>query len=411
MVRFSIIEYVKNIIYNIISIILLAGTFVSCTIFTSNISAQTKMNRFFEPYLDKNSIITGYMGQGFDVEELGLIKLEKALCNQEIMTSCEEIGDLDTCLVYDEYVMENLTPKLKKGKIVTDGSGELMNILVSENNAGVAVGDIINFYFYVKEENVDVNKPASQIRVSAKVTGIIESGQKLFMGNGVSASSDMSLKDVIGTYHYEQLGESIVIIPEKELSKVPGKMFIENHRCIFKFQSDITSEERLDNYRKLIECETRYGFSSLAEIIPPMSDFVEMHEQETLDIIVTNIPICIAITILILVCIICMISIRNANNMRYYATLHICGMPIRNAFVLSGVEMGINSILAIIVSVSIIKIQMSNKIFGEINCVLNPEQWAIIIGISAVIVTSTMVSTLKTLKERSPMSVLRDTAY
>ena len=130
-----------------------------------------------------------------------------------------------------------------------------------------------------------------------------------------------------------------------------------------------------------------------------------------MDIILTNAPLCGAIVVLVIVCIICMISIRNARSMKYYATLYICGMPIRNAVWLSGVEMVVNCILAIILGVSVVKIQMSNEIFGEINCMLNVEQWAIIIAISLVMVVSATLTTLKTLKERSPMSVLRDTAY
>ena len=54
---------------------------------------------------------------------------------------------------------------------------------------------------------------------------------------------------------------------------------------------------------------------------------------------------------------------------------------------------------------------MSNEIFGEINCMLNIEQVAIMMGISLVMVISATLTTLKTLKVRSPMSVLRDTAY
>lgn len=407
MINFGISEYVKNIVYNIVSILLLASAFVASTIFTSNVSEQLRYNRFFEPYINENSIITGRMGNQYTVEKLGLVKVEKVLYAQEWLSESEELEDLGTCLVYEDYVMENLTPRLKEGEIVADGSGEFLNILVSENSSGIGVGDIIEIRF----DAVEGYDEGRRFTMPAKVTGIFESGQKLFFGNGIEIYNNMPMKEILGTYHYEQMGKSMVIVPQKDMDKLPEPAAVDCWRSLIKFEDDITEEERNANYRKLAEYDKAINRITLIDAYPEMSDFVETQERETKDVFMTNIPMCIAITILILVCIICMISIRNANNMRYYATLHICGMPIRNAFVLSGVEMGINSILAIIVSVSIIKIQMSNKIFGEINCVLNPEQWAIIIGISAVIVTSTMVSTLKTLKERSPMSVLRDTAY
>ena len=83
MINFGISEYVKNIVYNIVSILLLASAFVASTIFTSNVSEQLRYNRFFEPYINENSIITGRMGNQYTVEKLGLVKVEKVLYAQE----------------------------------------------------------------------------------------------------------------------------------------------------------------------------------------------------------------------------------------------------------------------------------------------------------------------------------------
>lgn len=407
MIRFGIEEYVKNILYNIISFILLAGTFVATTIFTSNISEQAKMSDFYEPYLDENSVFTGYMGSQFDVEKLGLVKLDKVLYTQEISCECYEMSDFMEALVYEEYVMDKLMPKLKKGKIVTNGSGELLNILVTENSAGIDVGDVIELEFYTVEGMME----GRSIVLPAKVTGVVESGQKLFYGNGVRISNSMSLNDVIGTYNYEQLEYSMVIIPEQEMRKIPEEIFVDVGRSLFKFKDDITEEERYTNYRKILDYASEHGNATMIEAFPEMKTFVDMHKEENMTIILTNAPLCVAIIILVMVCIVCMISIRNANSMRYYATLYICGMPLRDAVILSGVEMAVNSLFSILLGTSIIEIQMKNKIFGKVNCMLNSEQWAIMIGISLVMIVAAMLTTRKTLKERSPMSVLRDTAY
>ena len=267
MIKFSINEYIKNIVYNIISVLLLTGTFVACTIFTSNISAQTRINRFFEPYFDEN--------------KTDLIKLQGVLKSQEMNVGSDDVDDLRNCLIYDEYVMDNLTPRLKEGKIVTDGSGDCINVLISENNSGIGVGDEIHVRFTTDEGYAK----AALLNLTVKVSGVIESGQKLFYGKGVCISHDMTLKDLMGTYHYEQLGESIMIIPEKELDKIPGKLYIESWRYVFKFQDDITEEERLENYRILLEEEGKIpgNLGSMMASIPEISAFVEMQEQETLD--------------------------------------------------------------------------------------------------------------------------------
>ena len=407
MVRFGIGEYIKNIFYNIISVLLLAATFVACTIFTSNISTQVRVNRFFETYIDENSIMTGPMGFGFNVEEIGLTKVDKVLYSREWISYSEELEDLSTCLVYDDYTMEKLTPRLKSGKIVTDGSGEMINAIISENGSGIKVGDVIEIAFFPKEGF----KEGRMIMVPVKVTGIFESGQRLFFGNGIEISRDMPMRDILGLYHYEQVGYSMVIIQEKELEKLPEEAVFESWRSVIKLQEDITKEERIENFRKLVEYEKTTDYGSNMEAFPEMSSFVERNEKETKYVFLTNLPLVIAITSLIALCIICMISIRNANSMKYYATLYICGMPLKNAMFFSGIEMAINSILAILLGTAIIEIQASREIFGEINCTLNIEQWLIIIGISVFMVVSVMGTTYKTLKEHSPMSVLRDTAY
>lgn len=407
MVRFGMGEYVKNILYNIISVILLAATFVAMVIFSSNISAQAKMNKFYKPYIDNDSVITGYMGSQFDIDKLGLVKLERALYSQEIQCYSTAVWDLKECIVYEEYVMKNLTPKLKEGKIVMNGSGDMLNVLITENRNGVAVGDVIELNFFT----VEGMEEGRTITIQAKVMGVIKSGQKLFYGNGVKISRNMSLNDVIGTHNFEQLGYSMIIIPEGEMMKISEEILWDAGRCLLKFQEDITEEERNYNYRKLIDYETQYGISGMIETFPQMSSFVELHKEETENIILTNAPLCVAIVILVAICIVCMVSIRNARSMKYYATLYICGMPLKNAMIFAGIEMAINSILAILLGTAIIEIQMKREIFGEINCVLNIEQWLIIIGISVFMIASVMITTFKTLKERSPMSVLRDTAY
>ena len=57
MIKFAIGEYIRNIGYNIISIFLLAVTFIACTIFLTNFSEQQRLNNYLSEYLDDNSII------------------------------------------------------------------------------------------------------------------------------------------------------------------------------------------------------------------------------------------------------------------------------------------------------------------------------------------------------------------
>ncbi len=402
MVKFSIGEYIRNIGYNIVSVLLLAVTFIACTIFLSNISAQQRMNSFLEPYLNKNSIIIAQLSPYFDVTEL--TKYEKAIMTREIFCASEDVNELNTCLLYSDYSMDKLTPRLKEGSLINDtySKDSLMQVLISENEAGVGEGDIINLEFYDYE--------GGTFDVPARVTGVVASGQKLLFGNGVRIGKTMESSDIFGTYSYEQLGYALVITTEKEFAKIPKPTPEVNFRCIIKFEDSITEEERQANFQKVMDFEYENG-TYTTEAFPEISTMVEQQQEEMRTLMIKYVPLTIAVFVLLGVCIICMVSIKNANSMRYYATLYICGMPYRNAVLMSGLEMFLNSILAVFLAVSFVVLQNKFLILGEINCSLDSIQMGLIMFICVTIVMCTMILTGSTLKERSPMNVLRDTAY
>ena len=406
MVKYTIGEYVRNIGYNIISILLLSVTFVACTIFLSNISAQRRMTDFLSPYLDENSIIIGELGYDFDVTEL--TGYEKSIMTREAFCGSDDLLMLKSCLVYNEYAMKKLTPRLAEGKLIekSESKDGMMQVLVTENGSGVGVGDIIELSFF-SEAGVMENKIIS---IPAKVTGVIASGQKLLFGNGVNISKTMESSDICGTYSYKQLGFELIVTTEDEFAKLPEKVIEQNYRCIVKFDENITEDERNANYQKVMEYERKNG-STGTGVFPETSYLVRMQKEEMKDLMVKYIPLTAALFVLVSVCIICMVAIKNANSMRYYATLYICGMPYKNAVVISGAEMLVNNLLAIVIALTFIVIQNKRFVLGEINCEPGSIQICVMLTISLVIVLCTMLMMRNTLKERSPMNVLKDTAY
>lgn len=402
MVGFSIGEYIRNAGYNIVSVLLLAVTFVVCTIFLSNISTQQRMNNFLKPYLNEDSIIIGTRGYDFDVTKM--TKYEKSIMTREVSVMSEEMGELRTCLVYNDYSMEKLTPRLLEGELIGSNQSQdgVMQVLISENSMGVGVGDVIEVEFF--------NYYGEKVKMPAKVTGIVASGQKLLFGNGVMISKSMDTNDIFGTYSYEQLEYALLITTEDEFAKVPEKVVEMNNRCIVKFKDNITKEERDANFQMVISYEHEHGNIG-TEVFPEMTKMVERQQKEIKAIMIKYVPLTVAVCVLIGGCIICMVSIKNANSMKYYACLYICGMPYQTASIMSAVEMTISCILGMIIAVTVIILQNKMVLFGEINCELGAGQVGIMAVICIVIILSTFFKTRKTLKERSPMNVLRDTAY
>ena len=401
MAKFGAGEYVRNIIYNVISVFLLAVTFIACTLFLSNVNAQLRYTKFIRPYLDENSIVIGRLGANFDVTELK--GYEKSIMTKEVYCESSDISCLENCLVYDDYAMEKFAPRLVSGEQISKNDSNLdeIQVLVSNNASGVTTGDLIEISFYGEKDT---------ITVKARVKGVIASGQKLLFGKRVSINKNMRVGDIFGTYNYEQQQYSIIITTEDELKKINENVFFDNYRCIVKFDDSISEEDSKENYQKVLEYE-RVNGSTGTDTFPETNVLVKDMEMELRDIMIENIPYCAAVLVLVIVCIVCMVSIKVSNSMRYYATLYICGMPYLNSVCISGVEMLINNVLAVILTVSFVGIQNKLLLFGEVNCNFGLLQIGVIVIIAIVVIVGTMFITGKTLKERSPMSVLRDTAY
>lgn len=402
MVRFTIGEYIKNIWYNVVTILIFAATFIVSTIFLSNISAQTRVYRFLKPYLNDQSIIIAML-EGFDINTLS--KVDKTLMTNELYCYSDDIKKLSTCVVYNEYAMENMTPRLSEGKHIdkVKADDNTIKILVSENKKGVGAGDIVTLEFF------DTN--ASIVKVNALVTGVIAEGQMLFMQNEY-IKSDMSVEELYLSYSYEQMQYPVVITTEEEINKIANEVTGMNYRCIVKFQDDITQEERQDNYDKIIGYEMdKHGYSTGTAIFPSSEKLCDRMEANLERTLMKYIPLTVAVFILIIVCVIGMVSIKTANSMRYYGTLYICGMPYSSAVIMTGVEMIINAIVALVISISLITIQNKLSIVGTINCEIGSLQAVVIAVMCIVTIGISMLMTRIVLKEKTPAAILTDTTY
>ena len=97
--------------------------------------------------------------------------------------------------------------------------------------------------------------------------------------------------------------------------------------------------------------------------------------------------------------------------MRYYAIMHMCGMKRGTTIRLSGTEMLINCIFAIMLAVSLIVIQNYHSIIGTINCEIGFIQILTMVTISILIIMTTMLVTNASIKECTTIEILKDTTY
>lgn len=400
MVKFSIAQYVKNAWYNIISVLIIALVLIISTIYISNIKEQTKFYRIVSPYLSENSLI---MSMQMDFDEDELIKLEKSLKCTTLSLYVHSSEPVQT-VVYNEKIMSELTPRLSRGEQIGQGAkyDDAIEVLISENSLGYDVGDYFTLYLYDYE-----NK--QEIPVKAVVKGVLSEGQRIFAESG-HAYAGMTYEDMYALNYHKQTGDNIVITTEDELAKLSFELGYEHQVCIYKFADDITPEELNANIITISEYEKQFRGATSA-MIYSVKDLARGMNEAYKNVMITYIPLTIGIFVLMATCIVGIIVIKTARNMKYYSILYMLGMKYKNAVIMTGIEMTINCFIASVLAISLITIQEKYSLIGTINCYFQSEQMSVVLIMSAALIVLSMLMTRIVLKERTPMAILRDTAY
>ena len=87
----------------------------------------------------------------------------------------------------------------------------------------------------------------------------------------------------------------------------------------------------------------------------------------------------------------------------------MCGMHYNNAVLLTGVEMVMNSILAVCVTKVLVWLQQKFELVGTINCSPGKMTWIILGVIIGFTIVLSMAMVRKNLKENTPVEVVKGT--
>lgn len=403
MVNFVTKQYVKNIWYNILTVIIITFNIILCVIFASNISSQTKLYRLVKPYLNENSLIINTIYEEKKIDINNLKKVEKTLMTTELFCHSQELVKLRNCVVYNEKIMEEFAPRLSSGKLINSKfeSDEKLQVLISENSEGLGVGDILKLKF--------TDKTMNYVPIEAEIVGVISNGQKLFMSSN-NVFNNMGYEDLYLTYSYNQLEEPIILSTQKEIDAIGKELDGFNGQCIVKFDEDISEEEYRENYLHVVDMESKTGIASV-DMYPSSEALTERMELSLKSTLMKYVPLTVAVFILVIICVVGIIAVKTSNSIKYYGMLYICGMPYHQAAAMTGIEMIINSVLAIVMSLSLIKIQNKLSLIGKINCEIGVVQSALMMGLCIVVIFVSILMTTVIMKEKTASQILRDTAY
>lgn len=392
MTKFGISEYIRNFWFNLCSILLLIVMMILTTGMISNIDEKAGMYKIARKYMDYDSMYLASI-ENKNIEELKEIgdvnyvqTIEGDYGPRKLIRGC----------VYTREIMKNMKPKLEYGtypdKVTVDSN--TVKALISANPYGIKAGDTFTYIVSTLGESVPVN---------VYVTGVIKEGQRLYITLN-KIFINMSYEDFFPVYSYEQTEDVRLIIPESEISKMPEAMkasLCDN--VMINPKGTLTQEERDAIYDRIADYDIT-GSSPYPEPAELVNRNNTMFKME----LMKYIPLSVVTIVLLCISIIGIVNIKTAKSTRYYGIMYAYGMRYKKAQVIEGVSMTFNCGLAVIFTVSLIKLQHKMEFLGEINCNLNMPQIITITGICIIIIFCSMFAAKGVLKEHTPVQILKN---
>lgn len=400
MIKLGVNEYIRNCWYNLCIIVIMIVMMVVSTALISNIDEQTKVYRLSERYMDEDSVFFETVSTELieQVDDYGDILISKTLYGD---VGNDEYSNI-IASIYTLEVMDYMKPTLDAGiqpdAIQTDKG--TISVLLSHNPYGLEAGDTFRFNIFAFGREININ---------AYVAGILSEGQRLHTDINVM-NIDATYKEFFPVYSYEQTETVRMIIPETELWKIAGaESAIRCHNFIINLDDELTTEQR-NEAKKIL---TKYNEEELNGMgdaaYPKATDLVERSTIMYNSTVLKYAPISIIVILLFCICIVAIVTVKNIKSLRYYVIMYTQGMYYGSVVLMAGLEMIFNCVMAFIGTVTLIKLQNTFDIVGEINCHLNELELSIMVGICAVIVISSLLTTRSVLKEHTPVEILKNT--
>lgn len=397
MLRFTVSEYIRNMWFNICMILIMIFMLLIAIMFVSNIDSETGLYRLTSKYLEKDSIFIDFADNTLMNE---LNQNEGILIAKTLSGYMDKRQDLIRMTVYSEELMRYLKPVLDDGTYPKDLGGNTISVLISNNSFGIDTGD--RFTYHIIEQN------GEYIDVDIYVAGIISEGQKVYNGD-VEVSNRMTYEDFFTTYSYEQSGEVIMIVMENELMKAGDfSNFYYYKKGIMNLNDDISQEDRMEIMEKIRNYELRMFGSATVDAYPDAEDMIKRGEKIYINVLSKYVPLLFITVVLFIISIIGIVTIKVVKSTRYFGIMYVCGMDYKKAVLITGIEMLVNSIVAVIFSIILIKIQNIMKIVGDINCRCELPEIAVACMICISVIYCSVHMTIDIIKDNSISKILKE---
>lgn len=221
MIRFIRKDYVYNIFFHIVFILILALTMCSSGIFLSQINREKVLYDIVNRYSGDNMVYISVCNKDrYDELTAGrkAMSFKSTTLYDESQVNIIDGREAYQVVVYPDKLIKELNLQLDSGKRKIDGNNdEYINVYVSKNSFGAKKGDIRTAYSLNEEH------PYS---VKYKIAGIISDNQTLMsIYGGFERIAEVNYTQMYDSYYYNENG-LLMIIPESEFSKIEKPLMV-----------------------------------------------------------------------------------------------------------------------------------------------------------------------------------------
>ena len=386
MLRFGIREYIRNFWFNFFIIVILLVMMLISTVLVSKIDDQTGPYRLAKKYMDEDSMFLSSVLYE-DMDELK--QYGELLAVRVFDGSVVDMWSDIRASVYPEEVTNELRHRLDPGtyseSVSTDD--DRVHVLISHNPYGIKEGDTFTY------EVLTID--GKRLEFQVYVDGVLSEGQRLYTELH-HTSRDMTYEDFFPVYSYEQTEQVRMIIPERELKKVPEENIFSFYcNVMINPEGDLTEEERNEIWKKIKKYDFDYSSIGILSPYPKAEELVERNRIPYKNILMTYLPLCIIIILLFSISVIGVVIIKTEKTTRCYGSMNTYGKQYWTSLLTTELEMVFNCVMAFMVTVVLFTLQKIFHIVDGISFNLDTMELVVL----AVICVVTIVTSVFTISD------------
>ena len=348
--RTALKNFWRTAAMSIMTILQTTATLVITAVMVSALSIAFHYYTPFQDYFEGNGlfVIFGYPGANSDGNTL---QSDEELMAQldgsaESIIACHHpIVNQVRCISYDDDVIRRYQPYLSAGRWLDPDADEL-EVVVSENDNGWKVGDLIEVEMASKDGGVFTAQ-------TARVVGILEEGARAVGSTEYHYRGFTNYLDFFGSYSFEVEEEPLLLFSYSALERIPSSpMQTLCYASMIRYADDVDEEMQKQEAIKL----ANMGAVSTVDLRKMDKDSKSYLYQKVYDLL----PIIIVLLILVGISCISSSALSTKQRLRDYAICYIVGLQWKQCVIVNLLQSLLNSVVSLVLAVaSLLVVQYS----------------------------------------------------